>query len=125
MQKGDHQGAIVALKKAVELDPELGRNHTNLCAAYILAGDEENGWVHARKSVLNNTPDANSKQLYAIFCDKLIKQKGLDQPGTTLDDIINALGEPDAIFTTNSTVTYRYGTCTMIFKDDKLISCRY
>lgn len=125
LQNGDLQGAIENLKKAVELGPEIARNHTNLSAAYSLVGEEYLAWVHARKAVLADYSDATGKLQFAIICERMVVKKGLDQPGTSLESIIEALGEPDEIFTINLKTKYLYGLCIMTFKEDKLVSCQY
>ena len=85
LEKGDHEEAIENLKKAVELDPESGRNQTNLSMAYLNSGNNYMAWVHTRKSLLEKYPDKCALHNFLSFCKDMIVTKGLDQPGTCLD----------------------------------------
>ena len=125
--KGDYQAAVVELERAVELGPSMARNHSNLASAYQILGREHEAWFHIRQAVLCEYPDTVGSINFTNFCEHLIKQPGLNQPGTALEEVINKLGIPDIIMGTdrdNKTICI-YGTCTMVFQDLNLTSCSF
>ncbi len=126
LQEGNFEQAIVDLKKAVELNPTYARNHVNLCAAYMIIGDDEKAWYHSRQSRMCRYGDNSSEKQFENQCDRYIHKPGLDRPGTSYEEVISKLGAPDlfceASDSTRKVITY--GTFMMIFDEGKLIECR-
>lgn len=123
LQQGDFDNAIYYLESAVEQDPESGRNHTNLSAAYIQKGYFDKAWIQLRKSISSKYPDENGALSFNLFCPKYLEMIGLDKPGTARKDIEDKLGAPDMILSGNN--QYVYGLCVMTFHDDTLQKIEY
>lgn len=124
--RGDVSQAIIELKKAVDLDPLMARNHTNLSAAYMLNDEIENGWYHVRQATLSPFQDKCSLIAFLSVYDKLVKEQNLDQPGTSIEEIVSKLGEPDHIKRIDSrSILYIYGVCIMNFQDEKLVESSF
>lgn len=127
LENGDYKSAAFELEQAVELDPTLGRNHTNLACAYQQLGEFQKTWYHTRQAVLCEYKDAAGPLFFVKQCELLIIKPGLDQPGTPLEVIIDTLGSPDIIENNeqDNEIFYIYGLCLMKFKDRKLTACKF
>lgn len=45
LEGNDYEKAIPHLEKAVKLNPDRARNHTNLAAAYAATGQMDKAWI--------------------------------------------------------------------------------
>lgn len=122
LNNGEIPQAIVELEKAVELDPSMGKYHTNLSAAYLADGNLDKCWYHCRQAVLCPHPDDVCLPQFRRFYNIYVKNRGLDKPGTTLEEIYIKLGEPDTIAVDGNqqVVACIYGACIMRFKSGNL-----
>ena len=80
LDAGDYDTAIADLEKAVELDPEVARNHINLAAAYLMRGQIQEGWPHARKGVILAPRDTVAQTNFRHYFKSLI-DRGACQGG--------------------------------------------
>lgn len=120
---GNYFDAIIELEQAVELDPSMGRTHSNLAYAYMQMGDMNKCWYHSRQAVLCPNKDekgmSNFVQLYYVC----VVKAGLNQPGTPLQKVLDKLGEPDFMVETQNVTRCTYGACVMRFENELLTSC--
>jgi tetratricopeptide (TPR) repeat protein len=122
LERGDCQGAIQHLEKAVELNPTYASNQGNLACAYIAAGEIEKAWLHSRKAVLCNNSSEADLFTFVYLCHMFIEEKGVLQKGISLEDVLCELGEPDARFERDDRLLgLVYGRCILTFYDEKLI----
>lgn len=126
LERGDYETAIVQLKHAVELCPELPRNHINLRCAYILVGEHYKGWYCLEQARLCMDEEARRNYNFAWACKKYMKSQEVDKEGTPLQIVLEKLGTPDSREDReNGETICVYGACTLTFKDDLLITCTY
>jgi tetratricopeptide (TPR) repeat protein len=123
LDKRDYRKAIQYLEKAVELDPDFGRNHINLCAAYASVGNWEKAWFHSRQAVLCPMQDPEDSPFFWSIYEEYVRRRGLDKEGISLQDIIGNLGQPDLLTWRDDTTVCTYGLCVMEFDKGKLIKC--
>lgn len=125
LDNGNIEAAIGELNQAVDLYPDMGRNHTNLAAAYMLNNNVEKAWFHCRQAVLCPYQDADASLNFVKMCDLLIIKAGLNQPGVSQNEVLQALGLPDITISNenHSVVFYHYGTCSMEFHNGILTNC--
>lgn len=127
MESGKYSEAVAELEEAVRLDPEMGRNHTNLACAYMLTGDHEKSWIHYRKAVHCKTPCKETLKNFPVICEQKLAKNNLKQPGTSYSQIVQALGEPDLIYydKNNKVACCMYGTFVFNFEEEKVVSTKY
>jgi hypothetical protein len=126
LERGDYANAIVELRQAVELCPDLPRNHINLRCAYILVGEHYKGWYCLEQARLCVDEEARQNYNFAWACKKYMKAQEVDKEGTPLEEVLAKLGTPDSrVESTDGETTCVYGACVMTFRDDKLTSCTY
>jgi len=130
LEEGDYANAVIYLKKAVQLDPCMSRNQTNLSAAYCALGEFDMAWYHARLAVIciEINPNQKNQPAYTNFFslyNHCVKEKGLDRVGTLLEEVIDKLGKPDFSRQSDDGTEEDlfYGIYGMRFKDGKLVSC--
>lgn len=123
LERGDYAGAIVELEQAVELDPEMARNHSNLSYAYLCNQELDKAWYHSRQAVLCPYKDDAGYGNFSNICKLMIIDPKLNEPGTPIEEIRTKLGEPDIEMDNGSMITYLYGCCAMEFKEGKLVKC--
>lgn len=115
----EYNEAVVYLERAVELDPDMGKNHQNLAMAYLQLADYDKAWIHLRKALQCKYPDAYAaRKTFPSFYQCYVTNQGIDELGTSRDAITTQLGEPDMILAHGN--QYVYGLCIMTFEDDKL-----
>lgn len=124
LDRGDYEQAVVELTCAVELDPALARNYSNLAAACIGVGDYESAWCYLRQAVLCRYQDPVANRNFRKVCSNRLAQKNLDCCGTSYEEISECLGTPDDIeYSDNGSVAFcSYGTYVMEFSDNKLVT---
>jgi len=126
LQKGDFEAAISHLEEAVKLEPNMARNQTNLSSAYMMAGDLQNAWLHARQATLATVYNESEMQI-AVFnlmqLWKTMKEKYNINVGTTQEEIISFLGEPDDMiaFKENNQTALVYGVLPIRFEEGKFV----
>lgn len=123
LDRGDCEGAIKELTKAVELDPEMARNHTNLSFAYLSCNHYDKAWYHIRQAVLCPYQDSAGYINFMNLCQAMVINPKLNEPGTPLEEVRRKLGEPDIEINNDKTLTYIYGLCVMEFEEGQLIKC--
>lgn len=123
LYKGDYRGAIEHLEKAVQLDPTMSRNQNNLALAYKLTGNWDKAWYHSRQAVL--CPQDNPPAIYTFWTiyEVCVRNRGLDEEGATLHDVVSKLGPPDIMFVGKEITSCVYGLCLMVFEKNKLTKC--
>lgn len=117
---GDYNQAAAYLEKAVELDPDMGRNHTNLAAAYLALEEKEKAWKESRAAINCKNTNSDDYECFAIMFVQYADGQGLCRPGTSKEVILEKLGTPDREIKTDSIVQYLYGPFIMSFKYDLL-----
>lgn len=115
LDTGDSEQAIEYLEEAVRLDPDFARNHTNLAAAYTQNGEYEKAWIHIRKSMFCKYPDKCGETSFRSFYRQWVTERGKDKLGTSCEEIVSSLGEPDMILSHGN--QFVYGICIMTFKN--------
>lgn len=123
---GNYHEAISELEQAVELDPTMARNHTNLSYAYSKINNEEKAWYHNRQATRCPYSDGLCVlQFRLYYYQKMIVDKGFDKPGTPWEEISNNLGEPDEyqVNENGEIISCYYGICKMTFSNGLLTSC--
>ena len=120
LAEGDFPKAIDFLKRSVELDPTMSRNHANLANAYIQTGDWENAWYQARQAVLTTGANDIALVLFLHTYGQMVLSKNLNRVGTTYAEIKEALGEPDVCSQHGNAFSAQYGLCFMEFTEGKL-----
>lgn len=125
LNNGDFPQAISELEQAVQLDPSLARNRTNLAAAYFANNELEKGWYNCRQSVRCPYDDGLCKIQFMALCQKFIVEPGLNVPGTMWEEISAKLGAPDDLVEgeNHQIVSCTYGTCEMSFSHGRLATC--
>lgn len=123
LEQGDYQGAIKHLEKAVELDPTMSRNQNNLCIAYLKVGNMEKAWYHSRQAVYHAREATPANFVFYQIYKDYVRNRGLDTEGTSIQDVISKLGEPDVLIYVEEKTICIYGICTMEFRHGKLIRC--
>lgn len=115
-----YEEACTHLEKAVELDPNHANAHNNLALAYRFVGEEKKAWPHMRRAwVLEPKNPYFAKNLENYW--NLNKDTWGFQKGTHKDDIIQALGEPEAIIQKdNGKGCLVYGSIVLYLEQDKL-----
>jgi hypothetical protein len=116
----NYPAAVVELEQAVALDPDMARNHNNLCNAYVGVEDWDQAWISARKAVLAKYEDAVGDRMFRQLCRIMIINQGLAEPGTSVDELKEKLGCPD-IETWRS---LQYGTFIFYIEDGKVAGSR-
>lgn len=114
--------AIYELQQAVDLDPAMARNHTNLSVAYRSYNNYDAAWYHCRQAVRSPYDDGLCKMQFAEYCHLLIIKPGLNRPGTSVIDIFSKLGFPDDVSEdeNHQIVHCTYGLCEMSFENSLL-----
>lgn len=125
LQQGDYERAIVELEKAVEEDPSMARNHTNLAAAYFANGDLQKAWYQSRQAVRAPYQDGISQLQFKGYYKSFIVDQGLNKKGVSFEEVSAKLGLPDELTKNEakSTIFCVYGTCRMSFIDGLLVNC--
>lgn len=125
--EGRYDEAVSKLEKAVELDPDMGRNHTNLAAAYGVSGDLEKHWIHCRKATLCKYPCPLMKLEFPSICEPKLAKNGLKKEGTPYSLLVQDLGEPDRISydANKKMICCQYGLLVFMLKDEKVNSAFY
>lgn len=122
LDRGDYQGAIQHLEKAVELNPTYSKNQGNLASAYLATGEIKKAWFHSRKAVLCNNCTEIDLFTFVFISHIIIEEKGLLEKGTSLEETLCELGEPDARFIRDEGLLgLLYGRCIFTFYDEKLV----
>ena len=116
LTNGDYQKAADFLAQAVQLDPELSRNHANYSAALYELGRYAERWPHARKAVLLDHENRQAQNNSRRYIKKILADGGLNT-GATLEQVISVLGEPDSIGEQGECSWYQYGISALCFKD--------
>lgn len=125
LESGDYQSAITCLNESVRLDPDMKRTHTNLSVAYLKTGDVENAWYHARQGTLakyGNESETRNALINLRSHWSLFKKEYQFGKGTSKEDIVSILGEPDDFQENKNKSGLSYGTLSLLFEDDKLVS---
>lgn len=127
LESGNSFEAVKELEKAVALDPEMARNHSNLCAAYLTLDNKPMAWYHARQAVLCPYRDVVGSIQFLNLFNALVVEESLDQPGVSEETILERLGSPDNIVYSEKTnaFVYQYGLALFIFKDKKLTKLNF
>jgi len=128
LEKEDYPGAVKYLERAVELDPDLSKYHTNLTVAYLGVGDIEKAWFHARQSVMTKGQNDLSMFHFMNLYKFCVEKKGLNTMGTPQDAVLCQLGIPDILVEyetkkKEAIVVLIYGCCSMKFCNGKLEEC--
>lgn len=115
-----YEDACSHLEKSVQLDPDYANGHNNLALAYRLAGEEKKAWPHMRKAWMlepKNAYFAKNLENYWNF----YKTSWGFQKGTHKDEIIQVLGEPDAVIQKDNGIgCLIYGSIVLYLEKDKL-----
>lgn len=126
LDKGDYIGAVRHLERAVELDPTMSRNHNSLACAYMGIQEVEKAWYQSRQAVLCEPVDYISLETFMNIYKLCVKNRGLNQKGTSLQEILSKLGEPDLKNEEpDGTITIIYGCSAMKFFNGMLVSCSF
>jgi tetratricopeptide (TPR) repeat protein len=121
LAKGNYQEAADLLAEAVQLDPELSRNHANYSAALFELGRYAEGWPHARKAVLLDHANWQAQNNSRRYIKKLLADAKLNT-GATLQQVTSVLGEPDSIGEQGECAWYQYGISALCIKNDVFTS---
>ena len=111
--------AVVYLKKAVELDPGMSRNHNNLAAAYFELGRLQEGWPEVREAVNLDPRNESARLNFLRYFEAMKKQSDL-QIGDSFDAVEWKLGSPDQRTNKDGVVWWRYGHAGLAFEDGHL-----
>lgn len=125
----DYAQAIYYLKKAVDLNPDMARNHNNLAYAYTHVGEYDKAWWHARQAVLIDPYHVESLHNFESLWVKLSIENGIDI-GSAFSEIIKVLGTPDIEIEgvqKDGTVhrVLMYGTLSLKIENEKLSSIKF
>lgn len=115
LTNGDFQKAADLLAQAVQLDPDLSRNHANYSAALFELGRYTEGWQHARKAVLLDHENWQAQNNSRRYIKKLLADADLNT-GSTLEQIVSVLGNPDSVGEQGECTWYQYGISALCFK---------
>jgi tetratricopeptide (TPR) repeat protein len=123
LEAKDYETAVVHLEQAVELDPNLSKNHNNLASAYLGVGRLPDAWTHVRRAVLLDPRNQYARMNCGHVFAKMREQTGLGA-GDGIDEIREKLGEPDAVHDGTDTackcVWWQYGSVAVSIVDEKL-----
>jgi tetratricopeptide (TPR) repeat protein len=123
LEAGDYDTAIMHLEKAVQLDPDLSRNHNNLAAAYLARSRIREAWPHVRKAVIlqprNTAAQGNFRR-----CFKSLIDMGLVKEGYSQATIVQNLGQPDSTLKRGDEVLWQYGMVALYFRDGRVTGFR-
>ncbi len=118
LEKGDYEEAVASLEKAVELDPDMGRNHTNLATAYAASGEWDKAWKQSRTGLKAKYPDEHGLKSFDSIYKAYVTSRGIDKIGNSRKMIEERLGPPDMVLANGD--QYKYGLVIMTFKNDVL-----
>jgi tetratricopeptide (TPR) repeat protein len=122
MERGDYRSAIEHLEKAVEIEPRYSKFQGNLACAYIGIGELDNAWHHSRKAVLGNGCGYAELYTFKELHRVCVQEKGLEQKGTLLQDVLSVLGDPDErLERDGGFLGLVYGRCILIFYQGVLV----
>jgi tetratricopeptide (TPR) repeat protein len=123
LEAGDYDTAILHLEKAVQLDPDLSRNHNNLAAAYLARDRIREAWPHVRKAVIihprNTAAQGNFRRCFKRLIDMDLVKEGYSEV-----TLVQNLGQPDSTFKRGDEVLWQYGMVALYFRDGRLIGFR-
>ena len=116
----NYQSAADYCERAVELDPDMAKNHNTLASAYYELGRIQEGWLQVRKAVNLAPNDEYAKRNFFRYFLEMKKRTNLAD-GDSMNAVKEKLGEPDGVVPNGERTWWRYGHVALDFRDGLLI----